>query len=170
MDIIVRKVLPEEAYEFSECKNKAWQSAYKGIVPDEFLANISRERPPERIKKLIDSSKDFECYCVIYDGKMIGVLIINKSRDEDKPDSGEITSLYLLEEYRGLGYGAKMIAFAIDRLKKMGYNEIILWAFEENYRARSFYKKSNFVFEGTKKEIIVGKPLTEVRYVLRNAL
>ena len=59
-----------------------------------------------------------------------------------------------------------MMDYAIDKLKCMEYNEIILWVLEENDRARRFYEKCNFVFDGTKREIEIGKVLIKIRYVL----
>ncbi len=60
-----------------------------------------------------------------------------------------------------------MMGYAVDALTAMGHREIVLWAPEENRRARRFYERYGFVFDGAKKEIeIGGKALTEVRYTL----
>jgi ribosomal protein S18 acetylase RimI-like enzyme len=92
--------------------------------------------------------------------RMIGFIIINKNYEV------QIWAIYLIEEFRGKGYGKEMLDFAINELKKMNHKEIYLWVFEENIRARKFYKKHNFNFDGIKREINYGKPLIELRYVL----
>ena len=168
MEIIFRSMLPEDAYEFSACNISSWRSAYKGIVPDEVLDNLSLEARAEKNKQYLNEKKENPYYCAVYDKKIIGNLVINKSRDEDKPNTGEIIAFYLIEEFWGKGYGRKMMDYAIETLKNMGYNEIILWVLEENHRARKFYEKCGFVFDGTKKEIIIGKPLIEIRYTKRS--
>lgn len=168
MEVTIHKVLSENAYEYTACHIACWQSAYKGIIPDDYLKNMTAEIEPrtERLKKNLNELTEYLYYYAAVENKMIGRLIIGKSRDEDKPDAGEICAIYLLEEYWDKGYGRQIMNYAIDTLKRMGYCEIILWVLDENKRARRFYEKFNFIFDGTKKEIEIGKTLTEVRYVL----
>lgn len=168
MEIIIRKVLPEDAYEYTSCHISCWQSAYKGIISDEYLKSMTAEQEKRtvRCKEALSNPGDYEFYCVMYEGRMIGKLIISKSRDEDKPDAGEIGAFYLIKEFWDKGYGRKMMNFAIELLGNIGYDEVFLWVLAKNSRARQFYEKCNFTFDGTKKEIQIGEPLIEVRYVL----
>ena len=164
MDITIRPAKLEDAYEHAVCHISSWRSAYKGIVPDEVLDNLSVEEHVEKFKKRIIELKDVFYYCMLYDNRIIGHFVISKSRDEDKPNTGEIIAFYLIEDFWGKGYGRIMMNYAVETLKNMGYDEIILWVLEDNNRARRFYEKCGFVFDGTKKEIIIGKPLIEIRY------
>ena len=166
MDITIRKATPEDAYDYAVCKNKSWKSAYKGIVPEDFLNNLSDEEYTERNKQLFISSGDEEFYCVEQNNKIIGILSICKSRDEDKQNAGEIMAIYLLEEYWDKGYGRKMMNFAMKRLYELGFNEIIIWSFEANERANNFYKKFGFTPDDSKKELNLGKPLPIIRHTL----
>lgn len=168
MKFLIREAVIKDAYENALCHTMSWRSAYKGIVPDEYLNNISVEERAEKFRYYINESKEYERYCAVYENKIIGILCIGKSRDEDKPDTGEIVAIYLIEEFWGKGYGRQMMNYATDKLKQMGYNEIILWVLEENSRARRFYEKCGFIFDGTKKEITIGKPLIEIRYTLNS--
>jgi len=43
MGITIRRALPEDSYDFTICHISIWQSAYKGILPDEYLSNMSNE-------------------------------------------------------------------------------------------------------------------------------
>ena len=166
MNITVRLAKPDDAYERAVCHVSSWRSAYKGIVPDEVLDNLSVEEQAEKFKKNIETFKEISFYSAIYENKIIGHFVSSKSRDEDKPNAGEIIGFYMIEEFWGKGYGREMMDFAINELKSAGYNEIILWTLEDNGRARRFYEKCGFIFDGTKKEIIIGKPLIEIRYSL----
>jgi RimJ/RimL family protein N-acetyltransferase len=166
LEIVIRKALPEDAHEYASCHISSWRSAYKGIVPEEYLNNLSVETRAERLRQNLREAKEVLFNCVTYENKIIGILVISKSRDEDKPNAGEIGAIYLIEEFWGKGYGRQMMNYATDTLKHMGYNEIILWVLEENIRARRFYEKCGFGFDGTKKEITIGKPLIEIRYAL----
>ena len=168
MRLTIQPVLPEDAYAYTLTHIACWQSAYQGIIPDEYLAHMPEETEQrvERLKQSIEEGTDgFSYYYAQLDGKMVGRLILNKSRDEDKPDAGEITAIYLLQDYWDKGYGREMMDYAMAQFEEMGYCEVILWVQEENQKARRFYEKCGFAFDGTKKEITIGKPLVVTRYI-----
>jgi hypothetical protein len=50
-------------------------------------------------------------------------------------------------------------------LKRMNFEEVIIWVLEENRRARRFYERNGFALDGGKKEIEYGEPMTCLRYV-----
>jgi GNAT superfamily N-acetyltransferase len=164
MGVVIRKVLPEEAYEYAVTHIACWQAAYRGIIPDGYLDNMSAGQIAERNRQILKEPGIYELYCMELNKKMMGRLVINKSRDEDKADAGEISAMYLLDAFWGKGYGRKMMEFSLAELKRRGHSEAILWVLEANSRARQFYEKCGFVFDGTKKEINNNKPLIEMRY------
>ena len=171
MKLTIRKAVPEDAGAFTDCGISCWQSAYKGIVPDEFLSHMSATRAQRVEKHVQDLTNPGNCvyYCVMYDERMVGLLIINKSRNDDAPDIGEIWAIYLVEEFCGKGYGKELLDFQIGELKGLGCKEIYLWVFEENLRARRFYEKHGFSFTGVTREVSkYGKPLIQIEYVLNH--
>ena len=169
MSIIIRKVLVEEAYDYAVNHIACWQDAYNGIIPDDYLANLSAqlETRTERNRQTLSEPGDCEYLCATYDGEMIGRLVYSKCRDEDKAETntGEIHAIYLLADYWSKGYGKQMMDFAICELTQMGYQEVVVWVLKDNDRARRFYEKYGFVLDGTSKEIEIGETLIEVRYV-----
>jgi ribosomal protein S18 acetylase RimI-like enzyme len=52
---------------------------------------------------------------------------------------------------------------AFSRLNE--YDTIIVWVFEKNERAISFYHKLGFEFDGSKKDWNLGTPVSIVRMV-----
>ena len=92
-------------------------------------------------------------------------MCLGKCRDEDKDASyGEIWGIYLLPEDWNKGIGSYFINWGLNELKKRGYKRVTLWVLEENVNARRFYEKIGFKHEGTRKELDLGKKLTELRY------
>ena len=66
MKIDIRKAMPEDAQEFTDCLISCWQSAYGEIVPKEYLENMIIERE-QRLNRNINSFKNpgnCEYYCV----------------------------------------------------------------------------------------------------------
>jgi ribosomal protein S18 acetylase RimI-like enzyme len=169
MEINIRKAIPEDAYNFTVCVISSWQSAYKNIVPKEYLEKmlVEKEKRVEKYKNDIKNSGDRGYYCVMYAERMVGIIVINIEHNEDKSSIGEIWAIYLIEEFCGKNYGKILLDFAISELKRMEQKEIVLWVFEENYRARHFYAKNNFSYNGIKREVDwYGKPLVQLQYVL----
>ena len=108
-------------------------------------------------------------YIAENDEKAAGNLALGRSRDDDRPNAGEIYGIYLLPECWGQGFGKKFMDFGVNKLRETGFTDIILWVLEDNARARKFYERYGFAVDGTRKEITIGKPLWEVRYALRIA-
>ena len=168
MNLEIHKVLPEDAYEYIACHIACWQSAYKGIMPANYLENIMPQELEERVEKLkkaLELSERSYHYATI-DNKMIGRLVIGKSCDEDKPGAGEVYSIYLLKGFWGKGYGRQLMDYVTNELKGIGYREIIVWALEKNIRARRFYENYGFAIDGATREGKVVKSLINVRHTL----
>ena len=55
--------------------------------------------------------------------------------------------------------------FGLDCLKDEGYERVSLWVLEKNERARRFYEKFGFRFDGTRKELDFDGIMHEIRYV-----
>ncbi|RLV95462.1 N-terminal acetyltransferase A complex subunit NAT5 [Spathaspora sp. JA1] len=67
------------------------------------------------------------------------------------PNAMYIESFAVLEKYRGLGIGSKLLEFIIDETKKRFIHEIIIHVHVDNVDAVEWYLKKGFV----KKEEIV---------------
>ena len=165
MPIIIREAGAADAHDMAVVRAESWRAAYRGIIPDEVLDNMNVAESAEKFKKrLAENSENFWDYVAVFEGKVVGILHLCKSRDEDKPDAGEVGAIYFFKEYWGMGFGRKMMERAVETLRAKGFGEIILWVLRENRRSRRFYEKCGFAFDGTEKDITIGKPLPEVRY------
>ncbi len=60
MGINIRRATSEDAYNFTVCHISCWQSAYKNIVPQEYLENmlLEKEKQIEKYKITFDNPKD----------------------------------------------------------------------------------------------------------------
>ncbi len=76
-------------------------------------------------------------------------------------DRAEIMAIHSLPESWGTGLGHAMLEKVLEQI---GDSPVHLWAFKDNRRARRFYEKHGFVFDGGER---VGEfdGAIEVRYV-----
>lgn len=160
----IRYANANDAKSLGEIHSSSWKAAYKGIIPEKVLDNITAEKREKYFKKAL--SEELEEDAIIFEGnKPAGFICIGKCRDKDKDASyGEICGLYLLPDHWHKGLGTKLINWGLAELKKRSYEKITLWVLEKNLSARRFYEKVGFRFDETVNEINIGKKLNEVRY------
>ena len=140
--MIIRNIKEEDIPEYIRWVNQVWNETYRGIVDDSFLDNM--ENTTEyRIKRQKEKYKNNELntvYVMLDDDRLIGYTSINHSRDEEKNDSGDISSLYLLKEYQGKGLGTKLYNYSLNKLILKGYRDYIISCLDKN-ETNEFYKK-----------------------------
>ena len=76
-------------------------------------------------------------------------------------DGAEIIAIHTLPESRGTGLGYAMLT---EALSQIGNQPVFLWAFKENTRARRFYEKHGFHWDGIERVSEFDDAL-EVRYI-----
>lgn len=123
---------------------RSWQAAYRGIIPDELLDNLSIAQRDEVWRKHLNSGG--EAYLLRLSDGAVGVIEVCDFRDSIQGFSGwrEIPVIYLLPERYGCGLGSGLMRFALALLAQRGREDIGIWVLEKNTRAILFYKKHGF--------------------------
>ena len=80
---------------------------------------------------------------------------------QETEDGAEIVAIHSLPESWGTGLGHAMLT---EALKQIGDCPVYLWAFKDNTRARRFYEKHGFHWDGSERVSEFDGAL-EVRYV-----
>ena len=122
----IRYAEKNDAKVLGEIHSQSWKIAYKGIVPDSVLDNITAERRERYFEKALSENLE-EDILIFVDDKAVGILTIGKCRDEDKDITyGEIWGIYLLPDYWNKGIGSYFIHWGIIELKNRNYEKITL--------------------------------------------
>ena len=79
-------------------------------------------------------------------------------------EGAEIIAIHTLPESRGTGLGHAMLTEALNQI---GNQPAFLWAFKENTRARRFYEKHGFHWDGSERVSEFDGAL-EVRYIRKS--
>lgn len=165
MHVIIRTAVPEDAAKIARIHVDAWRSAYAGIVPDSYLARLSTEKRQKTWASTIARSPASIRVAVSDDQTVLGWATFGRSRDEDDQEAGELYAIYLDPIHWGKGIGKALLQDAVIALVNLEFTSMTLWVLEENLRARNFYEKAGFVFDGTAKTLVFdGKALIEWRY------
>lgn len=163
----IREKRIEDIPEFTLLVNTVWDETYRGIIDDEFLDNM-KNTVEERIKKQIENfnKNDSYSYVLVENSKLIGYTSVDKSRDEEYAKSGEISSLYLLKEYRGKGYGKLLFNHALNKIIELGYKDYIIACLEKN-PTNEFYKYMGGKLYNQKNKKIGNKEYLENYYIFK---
>jgi len=139
MNYVIRKKERKDCDGIARVVTTAWNETYKGIVPDEFLDNL-RENEEERIKNSyskFDENNNHQ-YVLEIDNQIVGFVNVG-STDEEIPNCGEIHAVYIINGYKGHGYGKKLVEAGIKELKDMGYDKMVIGCLQGN-KSNDFYK------------------------------
>lgn len=142
----------------------SWQAAYRGILPDEILDNLSvKQFETNWVKSFSDTSRTN--LVLEIEQKISGFIAFGNSRDHDATSiTGEIYGIYLIPELWGKGYGRKLWAETPQHLLSK-FSVFTLWVLQNNIRARKFYERIGFEYDEQIKNILLyGVELPEVRY------
>lgn len=160
----VRRAVREDAKSLANIIVESWKSAYSNIIPkDEITKFLDKQKRQQQFERFIE---DEEIVLIgFYDEISCGLVFANKDNDEQLEECGSIYSIYLLEEYWGKGLANKLMDVIIGILKDEGCKQVSLWVYEANIRARKFYEKYGFVFDGNKKYSHFSNRPVELRYI-----
>ncbi|HEY6744118.1 MAG TPA: GNAT family N-acetyltransferase [Mycobacteriales bacterium] len=167
MDVTCRPMTAGDFDAVCELHVRAWQSAYRGIVPQDFLDAMD---PAERARRTRGDDLTGQ-HVAEADGEIVGWLALGPYRaQDDGPDApgpgyGEVEAIYARPDAVGTGVGRALMAYGLAELDRAGLRPVLLWVLTDNARARRFYEKAGFHLDGaTHTYEVGGATLPEVRY------
>lgn len=131
-------------------KQQVWIATYalEGIR-NEFSVYVLTEFTPENVRKdVMDSNKLI--YIAEIDHHIIGCVEIEfDSKCPVKSEKGpEISVLYVLERFTGMGIGQQLLDQAFMFCKELSIDSVWLTVYHKNERAIKFYLKNRFKESG----------------------
>lgn len=132
--MIIRQAKTEDVLQIAEILVEDWQTAYRGIMNDDFLDSLSTAQRYEiEIKR-------YQKYVVAADENEILGYAWSEEIDDEAADC-EIVALYVRYAKRKSGIGRALMQHAMDNFRKAGKKTMIVWCLKENHESRKFYVK-----------------------------
>lgn len=163
----IRRAGPDDARAIAALHVASWKAAYPGLIPQDYLDGL---RPEDRLaawEDLLSSSPWPVVLVAEVRGVLAGVACVGPSRDEDADPAtvGELQAIYLHPDFFGAGVGEPLLDAAVAELDAAGFPVATLWALDVNARARRFYERHGWAFDGvTKRHDWQAFVATDVRY------
>jgi ribosomal protein S18 acetylase RimI-like enzyme len=164
--VAVRPATASDAERIARIHVEAWQTAYRGLVPQSILDGLSIERRSEFWSRRLLVPGETRTWLGEQDGEIVGFAATARpSNPELPPDTAEVESIYLLAPSRGLGLGRLLLKTATCDLVERGFASAVLWVFTANDRARRFYEAAGWHPDGTTQLLdFDGTAIEEIRY------
>jgi len=143
MDIIIRNVRKEDLPSVVDIQIKGWQVAYKGIVDDTYLTNLSNERET-RIAKMEKNYMTNGFIVAELDNEVVGFcrfIFDNSFSPEIDGVDCELCAIYVRPDMKYSGIGTKMFSYVVNEFKKKNKSKMVLWCLKDNEPSKKFYEK-----------------------------
>lgn len=168
----LRVARPEDAPAIAAVHVRAWQTAYRGIVPDSYLDTLnvaaSEERWQEHLAHPSEAETTFVAEFAGHARKTPGAIIGFASGGPERYGvagyDGELYAIYLLAEHRGKGIGRRLVATIARWLSERGTKSLVIWVLKENVTGRAFYEALGGQLVGEQTITIGSSNLQDVAY------
>ena len=126
--------------------------AYRDILTADVLAGLSVSDRAARWQQIIGDSDS--TVLVLEPEHATGVVGFAYLRSAPYADgredrTGEVDSFNLDPAVWGRGAGRRLFGAIIEQARRRRFEEIMLWVFDGNRRARRFYEEAGMTFDGT---------------------
>ena len=145
MNITIRKAKLGDEKILAHIQTESWKSAFVDIISDKDMEKCTDIAKAEAMYENVLKSGYAEMSILEIDGKPHCIAAWSKARNPEFSDNAELICIHSLCNNWGKGYGTMMMNHIFNEIKNSGYNSVVLWVFEKNTRARSFYEKHGFV-------------------------
>ena len=157
----VRLAASADAEVLGAISGRAFESTYRGIVPDAVLDEwIASGAAAWRthLESLAPDSPS-RAWVAERDGSVIGYATTSPAKANWLPPpegAGELTNLYLDPDVIGSGVGRLLYEHAVNDLRERGFDPLVVWAFRDNHRARRFYDGRGLPIDVPEHALVLG--------------
>lgn len=136
--MIIRAAKREDTPGIAHVHNESWRTTYRGMLPDEYLANLRDEDSRARWERAIDAG---HLLYVAEDetGKIAGFVAGGPARTDVDEYEGELYAIYILDSHHGRGIGRLLVQALAKGFEERGMHSMLLWVMKGN-PAQGFYE------------------------------
>ncbi len=160
---MVRAADIDDAGPIAKVHVATWRTAYRGLLPDEFLASLTEANYEERWRRTMHDGTS-RVYVAEQDARVVGFASGGRERAGEVGYDGELYALYVLETAQRRGHGRRLVRAVVNGLREMGLVDMIVWVLRDNPTARKFYERLGGVYIRSQPITIGSASLEEVSY------
>lgn len=163
--INIRRARPADAAAIAAVHVATWRTSYPGLLPDTYLASLSARRILPSYQRALVERRDGEAIFVAVATPaetgsvpaIVGFALGGRCRRPGLAQ-GEIEMLYVLDDWRDLGLGRRLMRATAAHLSAIGCGSAMLWVLSEN-PSRWFYRHLGGRAVGADEIRFAGQPV-----------
>lgn len=138
--VLILPAGPADAEALAAVHVRSWREAYRGLLPDAYLARMSEADFTRRFRHALTYPREHEVTLAAAapDG-LFGYVQAGPSRTGVAGEA-EIATLYVLRQAQGRGAGRRLLIGAARALAAQGATSLALSVLRDNIAARGFYE------------------------------
>ena len=160
---MVRPATLNDAEAIARVNVASWRSAYRGLLPDDFLAALDEANYAERWTRLIGEGSSRVFVAEEPEG-IVGFASGGRERAGEHGFEGELYAIYLLDTAERRGHGRELVRAVAGALRQMNLPDMIVWVLRDNVRARGFYEHLGGTYVREQPITVGTTTLEEVSY------
>jgi GNAT superfamily N-acetyltransferase len=140
--MIVREATHSDVSAMARVHVDTWRTTYQGIVPDEFLANLSYEKRENGWHQVLDNAPNDRNFTYVAEdesGQIVGFANGGVERADDPVYQGELSAIYVLKSNQQKGIGRELVRAVAQKLGQMEIHSMLVWVLADNPACR-FYE------------------------------
>lgn len=164
---MVRRADVTDAESIARVHVDTWRTAYRGLLPDEFLDSLSVAQYSERWRRSIADAA-IRVYVAEDSGGVVGFASGGRERAGENGYGGELYAIYVMEQDQHRGHGRELVRAMVGGLRELGFEDMIVWVLRDNAPARGFYERLGGAYVREQPITIGAAVLREVSYGWRS--
>lgn len=163
----IKRAVLDDAKGIAKVHVDSWKTTYRNIIPDEFLKNLSYDQRTDTWYRNISIEGNFVFVAVNNEGEIVGFADCGTRESNYFNNTGDLSSIYLLEEYHGKGIGKQLLKQIFLQFRELGFHKVFVEVLELN-KTRYFYEYYGAQLVSTEGIVIGGAPLNLLIYEWNN--
>lgn len=143
----VRKAVIEDVSAIASLHVNSWAVAYKGLMPESYIAQYSYDRRHKLWSKVIGAQLA-HVFVAEHDNEIVGFMCFDDLRGDDTGKMAEVSTLYVRPDFYRKGVGSLLLARCELELVRLDYEKIVLSSLESNESALRFYHSQGYQATG----------------------
>jgi ribosomal protein S18 acetylase RimI-like enzyme len=164
---MIRRATLDDAAEIARVHVATWRSAYRNLLPADFLESLNEASYAERWTRVIGDISTRVFVAEQPEG-IVGFASGGRERAGEQGYAGELYAIYILEAAVQRGHGRELVHAIAGALREMHLPNMIVWVLRDNAPARRFYERLGGVYVRSQPITIGTTTLEEVSYGWRS--
>jgi GNAT superfamily N-acetyltransferase len=149
----------------------AWRASYADLLPTDVVAALEPEALGETWREALvrPQSGSHRVLVALSGGELVGFVAIGPAGG-GQPVVGEVVALVVTPGAQRAGHGSRLLNAAADRLREVGFEQVVVWALDVDRVRVDFLTGAGFQPDGATRTFAAGEgegegQLREVRLV-----